>query len=506
MISNAWRLRIYVTGAAIVAIWLGNDIAQSEFFWPELIVGLLVALALSLLQPVPVGTLLLGCAAFGYIVGNRGFAQLSLSNQLPLLPAEFALMVGGGILLIQSAMRREVPVIRDGLNTVILIWIAVSSVRIIVDLRTYGVMALRDYATVYYAAFFFLAQRAGADEKQRRFLTGCLLAGFALLLMIYPLYEQFQDFFLGTLIFRGSPLIFFKGDLLGTFLAAGAVLYYIRFEQKGSRTALVLALLMAGAAMTTNNRASMLGLIVPVIILALGGRRRFLVILCGAAAASIIVMFVADRVRDVPWDRTALHGMYERAVSLTDPFGERTYSGEETSYKGDNNVFRSTWWRIVIDETVHTNPWLGMGWGNDLAEPFVKIYYPEGGDDFTVRSPHNIFITLFARSGLLGLVPFLGLAGIILVKTWRAARSGDVSMAPWCVVCTILTSATFGVVLEGPMGAVIFWTALGLANARKAIAGPATDPASPEKRCTSTGSDEWQVANDGALGSESATR
>jgi hypothetical protein len=28
----------------------------------------------------------------------------------------------------------------------------------------------------------------------------------------------------------------------------------------------------------------------------------------------------------------------------------------------------------------------------------------------------------------------------------------------------ILTSACFGVVLEGPMGAVVFWSVLGLAN------------------------------------------
>ena len=505
MIPNVWRSRISVAGAAILAIWLGNDIAQSDYFWPELVAGLLAAIALNRLQPIPLGTLLLGCIVFGYIAGNRGFAQLSVSNLFPLLPAEFVLVVAGGILIVRSALLRELPIVKDSLNTMIITWIVLSSLRIIVDLHHFGVLALRDYATVYYAAFFFLAQKAASTRREVHFLSGCLLAGCTFLLFIYPLYERYQDFFLERLVFRGTPLIFFKGDLLGTFLACGSVGFFVRFEQKGSRGAFILSLLMAGAAMTTNNRASMLGLIVPAVILALCGRKRFFLVLCGAALAIVLVLIVADWTRRVPWEQSALHSMYERAVSLTDPFGERSYSGEETSYKGDNNVFRSTWWRIVVDETLERNPWTGLGWGYDLAESFVKVYYPEGGEDFSVRSPHNVFITLFARSGLLGLIPFVGLAIIILKRTWRSAKVGDASMGSWAMACAILTSATFGVVLEGPMGAVIFWTTLGMASAW-ARAEALSGPASPQTHYTSIASGEWPVANGASLGSESAAR
>ncbi len=108
-----------------------------------------------------------------------------------------------------------------------------------------------------------------------------------------------------------------------------------------------------------------------------------------------------------------LHEMYERAVSLTDPYGEKSYSGEETSFKGDNNAFRSTWWAICVDDTLQTSPWFGLGWGYDLAEPFTRVYYPEGGDVFSARSPHNVFITVFARTGLVGLLPFLCMVFVI---------------------------------------------------------------------------------------------
>jgi hypothetical protein len=50
----------------------------------------------------------------------------------------------------------------------------------------------------------------------------------------------------------------------------------------------------------------------------------------------------------------------------------------------------------------------------------------------------------------------------------RLARTDDTALAPlgwWSVSWVMLASACFGVVLEGPMGAILFWTSLGLANA-----------------------------------------
>ena len=473
MNQNVWRVRIVTLIAAIAAIWLGGNIAQGELFWPVLISGLLGAIAVAQLQPVQVGTLLLGSAIFGYIVGNRGFAQITLASNIPLLPAEFTLLVAGGILVAQSAIRRELPVRRDALNAAILLWVVVSSIRLSTDVRNYGVMALRDYATVYYTAFFFLAQKTGTGEVDRRFLTRCLFAGFTVLIVVFPIYERFHEFFMDRLLIRGTPVIYFKDDLLGTFLAAGSVLVFLRYDRTRSRAALALSLLMAGATMTTNNRASMLGLILPAVLLAVAGRPRFLSILGGSAVVGAVVLFIASEFRGQKWEDTPLYNMYERAVSLTDPLGQKVYSGEETSNKGDNNAFRATWWRIVVGETVSNNPWFGMGWGNDLAEPFVRVYYPEGGEDFGVRSPHNIFVTIFARTGLVGLLPFMAIVCAFAIRTWRAIKTNHENAALWCASCTIFTSACFGVVLEGPMAAVVFWSLLGLANstAKKDAAG-----------------------------------
>jgi hypothetical protein len=63
------------------------------------------------------------------------------------------------------------------------------------------------------------------------------------------------------------------------------------------------------------------------------------------------------------------------------------------------------------------------------------------------------------------------------VRTWRSLRRDDAALdwGLWCGLWIILVSATFGVVLEGPMGAVPFWIMLGLVAAQSR-AEPAPAP------------------------------
>ena len=468
-LTPAWRTRTNTAAAVALALVLGAQIAQGMLFWPMFCAGGLLVLVLARAQTLPVNTVLLGLLTIGYFVGNRGFAQLSVFGSFPLLPAELVLLVAGGIVVVQSAWRHEMPVRREALNLAILAWIVIASARLYLDLRVYGFAALRDYATVYYAAFFFLAQEAGRTAAGRRFLHGCLLTGGGLALISFALFQAFPDFLFHTLTVRGVPLIYFKGDLAGTLLAVGGVLFFLIYEERRAWWALALSLVLTTTMVATNNRASLLGLAVAVAFLAVGGRWRFAVFQGLTALGAALVLLLAAYARNQPWQQTPLYNVYERAVSLTDPLGQHNYSGDETYNKGDNNLFRLIWWRITLKETVRTSPWFGLGWGYDLAEPFAQVYYPDGSDDFTARSPHNLVITLFARTGIVGLAPFLAVLALIAVRTVRAVRRGsNMAAALWCADWVILISACFGVVLEGPMGAVVFWTILGMASATSA--------------------------------------
>ena len=146
--------------------------------------------------------------------------------------------------------------------------------------------------------------------------------------------------------------------------------------------------------------------------------------------------------------------------------GNRTYLSTDVEYKGDNNRFRLIWWRTIIDETIDGDPWFGLGFGHDLAAGFVRRYYPDSDEEFSARSPHCIFITLFGRTGVIGLLAFLAIVAAMTRRTWavlRAPHCDEDLVTLWLAPWIVLISACFGVVLEGPMGAVVFWTTLGMA-------------------------------------------
>jgi len=465
MLSPAWRNRLVAAAAVLVAVLIGSDIANGALLLPTTCAGTLVALTVVRLQKVSFAALLLGLAIFGYVVGNRGFAQLSLARNVPLLPAEFVLLVAGALLLLRSAQEHRLPLQRDWLNIAILVWIVVSSVRVFFDVRTFGVMALRDYAMIYYAGFFFLGQEAARDPAGRRFLWRSLAAATVVLAILYPLFARFPDEVMNAIRIRSVPLFFLKADLAGTFMAVGAVMFFLAFEERHWKWALGVSLLLIGSTIVTNNRASMLGLMVASATLALAGRWRFIATQAVAGAVAAIVILFAAYVGNRSWHDTPLGGLYERVVSLGDPLGRRTYSAEDAADKGDNNRFRAVWWRAVFDEAVEGGPWVGLGFGHDLAARFVREYYPDAADDFSVRSPHNVLLTIFARTGLVGFMPFAVIVGVLFVRMVREARAAvSEKTAFWCCASVILVSACFGVVLEGPMGAVVFWTVLGVAS------------------------------------------
>jgi hypothetical protein len=481
MLTPAWRTRVFAAGAGVLAVWFGVSIARQEFFWPVLAGVALTLFALARWQPLPLGTVLLGAVVFGYVIGNRGFAQIMILPNQPLLPAEAMLALGGGLLLVQCAWRHDLPFRRESLNLALLLWIALGTLRVAFDVRAYGLLAIRDFAVVYYAGFFYLAQEAARENAGRVFLERVLLVSCTLLLGTSFVYDRYPEFLFDLVSLGGSPLIYYKGDLVGTFLAVGSVLFYLRYESRRNKWNLALSLILAGGVVATNNRASMAGLVVAALWLLVGGRWKFAVTLLVASATAAFAIVVGASVLNRPLEKTPLFGVYERIVSLTDPTGQRTYRGDETFNKGDNNLFRMTWWSAVFAETVDTNPYVGLGFGHDLADRFVREYYPESGEEFAARSPHNVVVTVFARMGLAGLAGLLGVLIIVAARTWQAVRRGPEAAAPWCAAWVIFVSACFGVVLEGPMGAVVFWTVLGVAQASAAERSAAENRVLTEK-------------------------
>jgi hypothetical protein len=470
------RTALVTVAASVLAVLLALELAQGFFFWPTLTCAMVAGAILIRLLALPADTIFLGLILIGYLVGNRGFAQLMPAPGVPLLPAEAALILGCSWRLIQCAFKRELPFRLDALNWAVLAWLVIGTVRVAFDVPRYGINAIRDYAVCYYAVFFFLAQHMAARADARRYLVGCLLVGVIVMGPLFALFQFFERLFLSSLIVAGVPLIYYKADLAATHLAAGALILFHWAPPRQRWWAWTASIGVTLFLLAFDSRASLLGALVAGGLLLLAGRWKFPAMQGFAAGVALTVVILLGVVFNNAWAGRKLDGIRDRVASVVDFTGQQRYESQESSFKGDNNRFRVVWWRNVVEETVAANPVFGQGFGADLSRGFVQEYFPTGGEDFTARSPHSILMTAFGRLGAVGAAAWVGFCVVLLARTWRSLRHAEdpVTWSLWCGAWVILVSGTFGVVLEGPMGAVIFWTLLGLAAAAPA---PADEPA-----------------------------
>ncbi len=462
------RLRNFlgVGAACIAAVFLGSEVAQGAYTWPALAALVIVATILVRLTRLPADTIFAGLLVVGYIVGNRGFAQLMPVARLPLFPAEYVLLLAFSWRLVVASFERTLPCRRDWLNFAVFAWLVAGTIRVAFDVPRHGLLAARDYAMIYYAVFFFLVQHMAREEGGRAYFRACFLAASVLLVPGYLLFLFFAPYFLTRLTVQGVPLIYYKGDLVTTFLGIGSLLVFHWARGRQRFWAWPLSAAMFVLVAVGDNRSSLLAVAVAGGLLLLARRWQYAVLQTCVGAIGLAALLALSTLFGNSWAEKKIDGLTDRMVSLADVTGSGRYESQESFNKGDNNRFRLVWWRNVVEETWATNPVFGLGFGADLARGFVQEYYPEAGEEFNTRSPHNIFVTAFGRMGAIGVLTWLLFCVVLVVRAWRAMRhTGDpVLWSLWSGALAIVVASTFGVVLEGPMGAVIFWTLLGLAS------------------------------------------
>jgi hypothetical protein len=400
------------------------------------------------------------------------------------------LLVAVPALIVRMAMKRSTGVRNDFLNYSILVWILIACSRIPIDVNRFGVIALRDFAMIYYASFFFVGQAFGAQAASSKVLTRSLTIAFVGLLPAVVCIAAAPDFLFNRFTWRGVPIIYHKSDLIATSLAAGFFWLWTRMDRSHNRLwalGAAASLLLIGT--MASPRAAMAAVAVTTVLWLLVRRWRIAAAQAGLAVAASLLTLAAYSLLGKDLRTSAPYSAYEHAVSIFDPGGRGTYINGESGDPGDNNRFRLIWWRSVIDETLTTNPVFGMGFGADLASRFLADYDLLSDENFSARSPHSMVVTVFGRMGVVGLLAWIAVAAAMARMVWRLFRRGDPDgMGLASITCVIWVSACVGVVLEGPMGAVVFWTVAGLANS-SALGAPARNGSPP-----SAGEDQWPVA------------
>jgi hypothetical protein len=215
----------------------------------------------------------------------------------------------------------------------------------------------------------------------------------------------------------------------------------------------------------------LLSVVVPVAfaMLMLGRFRLMLTTVVGGFAIFTVLLTLESTIGEYNEAKDSIdrpvsaHQILENAMSI---FGQSGGQAEGTKQ------WRLNWWEIIINDTVRgPNFWTGRGFGINLADAdgFAGADDPHNPRPAT-RSPHSAHMTMLARGGVPGLVLWVLVLVSwfgMLTKAMLTARArgheqwANLFLFIVCYVAAIVISASFDVVLEGPMQGIWFWCLFG---------------------------------------------
>lgn len=410
----------------------------------------------------------LGVLLVIYAFLGRGGAYIGVP---PLFVSEICLALGIFSFVFSSPFRhiQRIPVV-----WLLLTYIALGAVRTLPYVGQYGIVALRDAVIWGYAVFAVIVSgcllRTGWIEKAVR-SYGSIVPWFIAWVPVAYVLEK--NAIVPKFPLSGQRLLDYKpGDMLvhlaGTagFILAG--LYAARRHHRNRRAWLqewpLWLVWMLGFALTaTRNRGGMLAAVLALLtVLVLKPTERWgRILLIGVVLLSVSLMFNAS-----------LGQMGGREVSFTQLKEniESIYSDDTEGALSGTREWRLEWWSRIIDYTFN-GPyfWTGRGFGMTL---FTDI--SPGGEDADLRSPHNYHMTVLARMGVPGFALWVTLNVIfvftLLTRYFKARALGREFWARlnvWLLMYWVafVINASFDVYLEGPQGAIWFWSLFGMAIA-----------------------------------------
>ncbi len=353
----------------------------------------------------------------------------------------------------------------------------------------WGLDAARDAAICYYAAFYFVglnvARRQALGTRVWKIL--CLFWVLALVWESANLLSGGRLAELGPEIpWRGTNLLSHSGNDVMQHMGLGAfIVLFLRPPERyrqWQKVFVFVAVLGLGLLALSHLRGAKFGLLLgAVVVLALGlakGRpirfstRMFWVGAVGATALLAASVLVTSDLADA---------MHLRRFAEANPL-----SPQGTAY------WRMLWWEELAEEVMRRNPAFGLGFGESLG-----VYNPyllgNEHEAWPVRSPHNINMTVFARTGIVGGVLWVAILGIgfgmLFRRVWRGRVRGHAysperreELVFWLLMLTATWgNSSVGVLMEGPVLGVWFWFALGFAWGRS-LAFPAQYEATGVRR------------------------
>ncbi len=452
--------------ATLLAIFVG--IGLSAVWMPVAPLFLLAGIWIGIRwQRLPAELLVVLIA--GSVVLDFGFANVGLRlGGLPLPLTEILLLPLVGIALVRVRSLHDL-----GWPGVFLIgFLALATLRLVVDVPRWGTFAVRDYTTPLETLAMIVGFWAVKEYGLRVWIR---IWRFVLLLLLmyasfYPLREQLASMGPVVGLQRPVPLL---GQFNGTGFAISAAFFFFHLFLRrswpyllGAWCLLLLAILQQRALYLAIPMAAL-------VILAASPRigGTVAVRLAAGLGLAILVLFLIAPVVGSGRVGAITPAFYASHIS--------TIFGAEGPATGERDV--RIQWATELWDRLRDQPeslLVGIGMGPDLIEGFRA---PEGK---LVRKPHNDYLEIFARFGIVGAGLWLGLLASSVGRIWSAARRGEMQDEERRFLLWVLALATVYLfvsavqpLLAFPYGTIPLFTALGmgLAVATRPVATPAPE-------------------------------
>jgi len=341
---------------------------------------------------------------FGLAVWSYGFNNVPLVRPVPLVDA-----------LVMFAVLFSIPywwplrrlrIVRRLLVLLSLLMVVVFF-RLIVDIPRFGLLALRDalFAFELWTVFPAIALGMMLGEWKLDDILFWLFSLATVWFLLYPWRELIAAISPVVGIQRPVPLFAFT---TAGFVSVPAFFWFLHHRERrgtiGAAAALVILLL-------AQSRGAYLAFIISALALLLlrpGVMKRWGRAAVAGAAVAVVLLLVGDSLTGRLGAPVGIHTVVEQLETLAGKEGPGAGSFQH----------RLVAWPKVIQQVLAEplGPILGVGLGVDLFQGFAL------GEGILVRKPHNDFLEIWARLGILGLVAWVGVLVVLLWETLKGAR------------------------------------------------------------------------------------
>jgi hypothetical protein len=392
----------------------------------------------------------------GALVLGYGFANLGVrTGGVPLPLTELVLLP---LIALSLSDRHSHPGARVMIP--LAVFVGVIALRLVVDYPVYGRDAIRDATTGIEAASLLVGYRAVVRDGVTRWIRR--LAVVLLVVMaygsLYPVRAQLSSISPTVGLQREVPLF---GSMAGVaFAVVAAALFFATFTAGWRRVALIGWALGVSAIFQQRS----LYLLIPAAVVLLGWATRRSARMLAAVGVALVIGVLAMS--------TLLPDRLEGRLGPTTPAfvlqHAKTLFGEGGPGKGSIDD-RKRWADRTLKEVTRSPATLafGLGLGPDLTFGFRR------GGEVAVRKPHDDYLEILARTGLVGLVTFGWLLAMCVVPIVRRARAGSGDAERLCAWILAAAFVYLGVAAVQPLLSFSYGTVplfvllgMGLAAAR----------------------------------------